>query len=347
MKITDLKAQPGVEPTVVAPQPSLVKNQFPETDLPFYRKLGRTDLTVSCLGLGGGGHISSEDTLYAFDQGINYFFYSSDLHHFLYSSMADALRKLCGRKSSVREKVVLATVTYVLKSPESVLSALLDQMADLRMDYIDVFFWGWIGSKDNQAIQDCLGVSNDLRGPNSIFQRQIERWFGTCERMKKMGLVRYIGASFHDLDLAQQWMHSPLLDVVMVRHNVAHRTAQKKVFANVDADDPQRPGIVTFKSAGMMGSLWEPPAGLPKGCWVPEVSDLYRYSLSQNCVDIALTGMRNRQEVDAAIEGIKKGKLTAQELDYLNLYGDLHRNRVKINEIPTERLLLSHSKSLR
>jgi predicted aldo/keto reductase-like oxidoreductase len=336
MKITNLKKESA--PVIVQPTP--VNNQFPETDLPFYRKLGRTDLNVSCLGLGGGGHISSEDTLYAFDQGINYFFYSSDLHHFLYSSMADALRKLCGRKSSMRDKVVLATVTYVLKSPDSVLSALLDQMADLRMDYIDVFFWGWIGSKDNQAIQDCLGVSNDLRGPNSVFQRQIERWFGTCERMKKMGLVRYIGASFHDLDLAQQWMHSPLLDVVMVRHNVAHRTAQKKVFAHLDADDPQRPGIVTFKSAGMMGALWEPPAGLPKGCWVPEVPDLYRYSLNQNCVDIALTGLQNRQEVDAAIAGVKKGKLTPQEIDYMNLYGDLHRNRVKIDEIPAERLLI-------
>ncbi|KYC37650.1 aldo/keto reductase [Scytonema hofmannii PCC 7110] len=344
MKITDLKGQTAAEPTLVVPQHPSVKGRFPETNLPFYRKLGRTDLTVSCLGLGGGGHISSEDTMYAFEQGINYFFYSSDLHHFLYSSMADTLRKLCGRRSSVREKVVLATVTYVLKSPDSVLSALLDQMADLRMDYIDVFFWGWIGSKDNQAMQDCLGVSNDLRGPNSVFQRQIERWFGTCERMKKMGIVRYIGASFHDLDLAQQWMHSPLLDVVMVRHNVAHRTAQKKVFTHLDANDPQRPGIVTFKSAGMMGSLWEPPAGLPRECWVPSVPDLYRYSLSQNSVDVALAGWRNRQEVDAALASIQKGKFTQQELDYLNLYGDLHRNHIKPNEIPTERLLVGSSR---
>lgn len=36
----------------------------PDLDLPFYRKLGRTDLIVSRLGLGGGGGISSEDTLY-------------------------------------------------------------------------------------------------------------------------------------------------------------------------------------------------------------------------------------------------------------------------------------------
>jgi aryl-alcohol dehydrogenase-like predicted oxidoreductase len=343
MKITNLESERVPE---LAQAPAQIatfeKKLFPETDLPFYRKLGRTDLTVSCLGLGGGGHISSEDTLYAFDKGINYFFYSSDLHHFLYSSMGDALRKLCGRSSSVREKVVLATVTYVLKSPESVLASLLDQMVELRMDYIDVFFWGWIGSNDGQVIQDCTSVSNDLRGTNSVYQRQIERMFGTSERMKKMGLVRYIGASFHDLNLAQQWLDSPLLDVVMVRHNVAHRTAQSKVFGNLDANNPFRPGIVTFKSAGMINNLWEPPLGLPKGCWVPEVLDLYRYSLSQNCVDVALAGWRNRSEVDAAIASIQKGKLTPKELDYLNLYGDLHRNKVKIKEIPKERLL-SHS----
>jgi aryl-alcohol dehydrogenase-like predicted oxidoreductase len=165
--------------------------------------------------------------------------------------MGDALRQLCGRKSSVREKVVLATVTYVLKSPESVMSALLDQFIELKMDYIDIFFWGWIGSNDTKAMQDCASVSNDLRGPNGVYQQAIESMFGTSERMKKMGIVRYIGASFHDHDLAQQWCNSPLLDVVMVRHNVAHRTAQRKVFAHLDPNDPHRPGIVTFKSAGI------------------------------------------------------------------------------------------------
>ena len=345
MKIADLTQDlvdnQTSQPISISDQVRQANAKFPETDLPFYRKLGRTDLVTSCLGIGGGGHISSEDTLYAFDRGINYFFYSSDLHHYLYSSMAEALRKLCGRGSSVRERVVLATVSYVLKSPESIMSSLLDQLVDLKMDYIDIFFWGWIGSKDGDTIQDCLKASNDLRGPNSIYQRTVERMFGTSERLKKMGIVRYIGASFHDLDLAQQWLNSPLLDVVMVRHNVAHRTAQSKVFAQLDANDPQRPGIVTFKSAGMFNSLWEPPVGLPPGCWQPTVPDLYRYSLSQNCVDIALSGVRNRQEVDAAIQGIQKGKLSLTELEYLNLYGDLHRRRVHPHTIPSECLIMT------
>jgi predicted aldo/keto reductase-like oxidoreductase len=333
MKLTDLA------PPIPASEVSHAVDKFPESDLPFYRKLGRTDLTVSCLGLGGGGSISSEDTLYAFDRGINYFFYSSDLHHYLYSPMSGALRQLCERGSSVREKVVLATVTYI-KSPEMALAALLDQFVELKIDYIDVLFWGWIGSNDGQALEDCLQLAPDLRGANSVYQRAIEKMFGTSERLKKMGAVRYIGASFHDVHLAQQWSHSPLLDVVMVRHNIAHRSAQSQVFNPLDAQDASRPGIITFKSTGShTGVLWNAPNGLPETCWRPTVPDLYRYSLSQNCVDVCLTGLTCREEIDAAISGVQQGKLTAAELNYLNLYGDLHRNKLTIPEIIPEKLL--------
>jgi aryl-alcohol dehydrogenase-like predicted oxidoreductase len=248
MKITDLTLDAIPAPVVSVNEISHPKIQIPESNLPFYRKLGRTDLTVSCLGLGGGGHISSEDTLYAFDQGINYFFYSSDLHHYLYSSMAAALRQLCGRNSSNREQVILAAVTYVGRSPDSIFTYLYDLIVDLGIDYVDVFFWGWIDNDNVSNFRNCVSASDDIRGPNTVCQRMIERMFGVSERLKKMGIVRYIGASFHDLDLAHQWINSPLLDVVMVRHNVAHRTAQQKIFAHLDAKAPQRPGIVTWFS---------------------------------------------------------------------------------------------------
>ncbi len=344
MKITNLV--PDIEPqsTTLVDELALANSKFPESKIPFYRKLGRTDLNVSCLGLGGGGHISSEDTLYAFDQGINYFFYSSDLHQYLYSSMRPALRQLCGRGSSMRDQVVLATVSYMIRTPDTVYTYLFDQFVDLGIDYVDVFFWGWIDEHNADAFQKCISASDDIRGPNTVCQRQMERMFGVSEKLKKMGAVRYIGASFHDHDLAKQWLNSPLLDVVMVRHNVAHRTAQNKVFTHLDANDPHRPGIVTFKSAGMMGALWEPPAGLPSRCWRPSVPDLYRYSLSQNSVDLALGGWQTREHVDAAIKGAQKGKFTPEEIDYLNLYGDLHRNRVKIQDIAPERLSVGCSK---
>jgi predicted aldo/keto reductase-like oxidoreductase len=89
----------------------------------------------------------------------------------------------------------------------------------------------------------------------------------------------------------------------------------------------------------MHNFLTDVPAGLPKGCWQPSVPDLYRYSLTQNSVDVCLTGLTKREEVDAAIAGMQKGKLTPAEIDYLNIYGDLHRQRVKIQDVSPERLI--------
>lgn len=107
--------------------------------------------------------------------------------------------------------------------------------------------------------------------------------FGASERLKKMGAVRYVGASFHDLNLAQQWLYNPLLDVVMVRHNVAYRSAQSKIFNQLDAKDSERPDIITFKStfSNSVGLLFNAPSGLPTNCWQPSIPELYRYSLSQ------------------------------------------------------------------
>ena len=196
-----------------------------------------------------------------------------------------------------------------------------------------------ISSKDNSALQDCLNITPCLTGSNTEYQRFLEQAFGVSERLKKMGAVRYIGASFHDRDLARQWLDSPLLDVVMVRHNIAHRAAQKKVFSHLNAEDPARSGIITFKSAGMQTALWKAPGSLPQKCWQPSVPDLYRYSLSQNCVDVCLTALTNRQEIDAAVTGVRQGKLTPAEIEYLNVYGDLHRDRLKIEDVDRNLLI--------
>lgn len=108
----------------------------------------------------------------------------------------------------------------------------------------------------------------------------------------------------------------------------------------MDAQDLSRPGIVTFKSTGShTGVLWDVPSSLPEKCWRPTVPDLYRYSLTQNCVDVCLTGLTKREEIDVAIAGVQEGKLTTAEVEYMNLYGDLHRNQPKITEIPLEKLI--------
>ena len=292
--------------------------------IPERRPLGRTGLQVSPLGIGGGAGISSDDVLHAYDQGINYFFFSSDLHHFLYTHMAAALRTLCGRGSAERQNVVLAVVTYVTR-PEKAMGALFDQFSELGIDYVDAFYWGWLGAGDRAVARQLLAVTPHLRGPDAHAARFVEEAFGVSERLRAYGAVRSVGASFHDVTLAAEWAGSPLLDHVMVRHNPAHRGAQRALPLALPPEGA-RPGVVTFKSTHGAGvPLWKRPAHAAAEAWVPSPGHLYRYSLSQPWVDLCLTGPRTRSDIDAALAAVRLGTLSTYELATLDAYGDALR----------------------
>jgi predicted aldo/keto reductase-like oxidoreductase len=266
------------------------------------RQLGRTGLRVSPLGIGGGGRIGSDDLLYAFDQGINYFFFSSDLHHFAYSSSVAALRTLCGQGSSVRDRVVLATVSYV-NDPEKLTGVLYDQLKELGVDYIDVFHWGWVTDADScpALFAAAARAKSDARLATRLLEAAgVEsRVREANERLKDRGLVGHVGASFHDRRLACRWVDR--LDVVMLRYNIAHRGAERDVFPFLVGDKSRDPGIVVFNAAHEGDRRFDP------------VPDAYRFALSHPAVDLVLTGVKNRQQIDDAIAAMARGPLSPEE----------------------------------
>ena len=281
-----------------------------------YRQLGKTGLQVSPLGIGGGNSISSADLLYAFERGINYFFFSSDLHHFSYQKSAQALRTLCGQGSSVREKVVLATVTY-LNNPDKLLSTIIDQFAELQVDYIDVFHWGWITEENNML--DLLKGAYQLKDKGrvtSIFrqlqeqdrQRMEEAQFINKELLKR-GLVRFVGASFHSNAQAQRWMLN--MDMLMLRYNMDHRSIEQDIVPFLPMEKRNAPGVVVFNTAhpALRGQK-RPDADQ---LFFPSVQDCYRFALFQPWVDVVLTGPKNRQEIDLALEAVELGPLDEEE----------------------------------
>lgn len=296
---------------------------------PFFRTLGRTGLTVSAFGLGGGTGISSADALYAYDRGVNFFFYSADLHHFRYGNMAEALRRLCGTSSSERSKIVLAAVTYINR-PHLLTGVLFDQIQELGIDYIDVLFWGYICDQDRRTLKDCLDYTRIVRGPNAALARYAEQAHGASENLKKFGIVRYVGASFHSVDVAREWVSHDALDVMMHRYNVAHRAAAP-LFDALGSPDGGRQGIVTFKTmCGTKGPLWHAPAGYAVGAPLPDPATLYRYPLSHPSVDVCLAAWENRREIDQAFDAAALGPLCAEDIRYLEQYGDLHAGRTPI-----------------
>lgn len=312
------------------------------------RTLGKTGLQVSPLGIGGGGGISDADLLYAFDKGINYFFFSADLHHWLYQKSAQALKALCGHGSTVRDQVVLATVTY-LSNPEKIVGTLLDVIMELGIDYIDVFHWGWVTDDDNLApLLTCahqLQEDNQLTGTLRYYQKvrdlasaqskesEMELRFRQQQERQEIaqevnndlirrGLVRYVGASFHSRQAARRSLHD--LDVLMLRYNIAHTGAEQDIVPFLEGNKEHDPGIVVFNTAHCGGLFFPmPPQGYVRDRYIPSFADCYRFALSNSWVDLVLAGLSNRQQIDMALEALEKGPLSEQECASLRDYGRL------------------------
>jgi aryl-alcohol dehydrogenase-like predicted oxidoreductase len=298
------------------------------------RRLGKTDLQVSPLGIGGGNGISSPDLLYAFEHGINYFFFSSDLHHFSYRRSVDAIRTLCRQGSTVRDQVVLATVSY-LNDPEKLPAILSDQFGELGIEYIDVFHWGWM--VDDREMLALLKKTHQLKG-ESVFvkqmrqlqivtQRQQEQAEAINEGLLQRGLVRYVGTSFHSRAAARRWMRN--LDVMMLRYNIARRDIEEDIVPFLYGEKERDPGIVVFNVAHEGQYHFHiPPPGYPSGGYVPSIPDCYRFALSNSWVDLVLTGPRNRKEIDLALSAIEQGPLSGDEKEALCRYGAFYQQQL-------------------
>lgn len=276
------------------------------------RQLGKTGLWVSPLGIGGGKGISSKDLLYAFEHGINYFFYSSDLHHFLYQRSAQALRMLCKRGSSTRDQVVLATATYV-RHPQHVYGALYDQLVELGVEYIDIFHWGCIVDDDDQA--PLLNKSQQLKEMTRTKLSQIEQIQRVNEELVERGLVRFVGASFHSRKAALKWMDE--LDVLMLRYNITHLGVEREIAPFLNGDKGQNPGIVIFKAG--YGGIEQSAASPQQSAFT--IPSCYRFALSQPWVDVVLTGPGNREEIDQALLILEQGPMSEQECASMRRYG--------------------------
>lgn len=285
------------------------------------RQLGKTGLRVSPLGIGGGGGISAQDLLFAFEHGINYFFFSSDLHHFAYQRSVEGLKKLVARGSSVRDQVVLATVTY-LNHPEKLPSILIDQFAELDIDYIDVFRWGWV--TDETDMLPLLKKSHRLKGGDNIYIRGIRQMQEQASEINaellRRGLVRYVGASFHSRRAACIWMKN--LDVLMLRCNPVHRGVEQDIVPFLSGEKARDPGIVAFKTA-FLGDTLTPgtPSALNKD-W-PSIPDRYRFALTNPWIDVVLTGPANRVQVKQALDALEHGPLNPEEYAEMKRYGEL------------------------
>jgi len=242
------------------------------------RALGRTGLEVGRLGLGSSFGVSRESCLRAFDNGVNYFFWGSVRTE----GMAQAIRELTPRHRAELTVVVQCYVRFpflVQKSVEKGLKV-------LGVESADVLLLGWYDSAPSESI---------LR---------------SVEEMRARGLFRHLGLSTHHRPLVAELCQGTSVDVFHVRYNAVHPGAEQDIFSRLPRED--RPGIVSFTNT-CWGQLLD-PSRMPPGEACPPAEDCYRFALSQACVDVAICGPKNDEELTSALEALRRGPLDPEEM---------------------------------
>ncbi len=246
--------------------------------------LGRTGLEVGRLGLSASYGMPAEAVVRAFEAGMNYIYWGSLRR----KAFADGIRRL----APYRERMVLVVQSYspfgwyLRPSLESALRA-------LRFDYADVLL---------------LGMWN---------RRIPERILEAAAELKRRGLVRFLAVSTHRRPLIPLQAGRAEIDVFHVRYNAVHTGAERDVFPHLPLDG--RPGIVSFTATS-----WGQLLGhrrIPKHERVPSAGDCYRFVLSNSAVDVCMTGLASLEQTEHALEALRKGPLSAEEMAWMRRVG--------------------------
>lgn len=251
-------------------------------------RLPHTGLVVGRVGLGSSFGVGAEGLEFAFDHGINYFYWGSIRR----PGFANGIRRLARRE---RENMVVAVQSYA-RWPAAVMRASVEfALLRLRLDYADVLVLGWW----NQ------------RPPSWILDAALE--------LRDKGRVRHLLMSGHNRAFFPKMAEEELFDVFMVRYNAAHRGAEQDVFPRLPSGE-RRPGICAY-TATRWATLLDRKR-VPEGEATPTASDCYRFCLSHPGVDMVLSGPGNLEQVREATHALEKGPLDEEELAWMRRVGD-------------------------
>ncbi len=101
----------------------------------------------------------------------------------------------------------------------------------------------------------------------------------------------------------------------MLRYNAAHPGAERDVFPHMPE---KKPAVVAFTATS-----WRRLLSKPRGWDGPAMTagDCYRFCLSNDAVDLVLTGPRSMRELDENLAALDRGPLDAEEAKWMREYG--------------------------
>ncbi len=256
------------------------------------RDVPALDRRVYRLGLATNFGITGSDLEWALDQGMNYVFWTPKS-----KQVTPALKAALKRN---RESVVVATGPTTAFFGGGIHKGCDRLLKILDTDYLDILQIFWLG-------RTSAWTSSTIEALVSL---------------KASGKVRSIGVSIHDRKRAGALAKDSPLDMLMIRYNAAHPGAEQDIFPHLTV---RNPAIVAYTATRWRGLLkrpkgWEGP--------VMTASDCYRFCLSNEYVDVVLTGPKNRQQLEENIKDLsEQGPLSEEESQWIRDYGGIvHRD---------------------
>ncbi len=247
-------------------------------------RLGRTELMSSTLGFASSFGIASPDLEYAFERGINYFYWGSVRR----PGFGRALRALARTQ---RERMVIVVQSYT-RAASLMGPSLGTALRSLRTDYADFLLLGWWNELPPERILDA------------------------ARRLREQGRCKHIMISCHNRLAFQRFAQEPDIGAIMVRYNAAHPGAEHEVFPQLGAAPP---AVIAY-TATRWGDLLNPaltPAGEP----TPRASDCYRFVLTNPSVQVCISGPKDRSELDEALAALERGPMSEAELGWMRRVG--------------------------
>ena len=266
-------------------------SSFQTADVP---QIGRRVLR---LGVAANNGLVADDIHHAAERGVNCWLWGRS-----FKRATPALRELLARDREAHVVVVLGMTVYTARGARRTIDGARKQ---LGIEQLDAFLLPWLGraSRFSPAIQDQL-----------VAQREA-------------GAVRALGTSIHDRQRAGALARDSILDGLMIRYSAKHPGAEEDIFPHLAARDP----FVLSYTATAWRQLIRPLRGIEMPPWPgggeppppPPMTagHCYRFVLGSPHVHVTWTAPANRAELDANLDALEAGPLSAEELAWVREYG--------------------------
>jgi predicted aldo/keto reductase-like oxidoreductase len=265
------------------------------------RRLGRTGLQVSVIGIGAGGVDGTGPIHRAVERGMNYIDTST-----CYGGSEKVIGRALSENAALRDKLIIATKWDAgARSPRArMLESLDESLRRLHVDHVD--------------IMQIHQLGDHLPNDDGYSRLDNPELYEAMEIARKAGKVRFFGATAHTAQRSAILGHAidkGAFDMLLVRMNVLDCDAAgiPALLAKARAKDV---GVVVMKSQPNGGQI---PRGFEQSKWNIYQANL-RWVLKHDVTCIVHSGIGTDPAVQDLAIGAVHDELTLNDAELLDRY---------------------------